>query len=116
MPRRPTTATRVRRIVADLTDSAGSRPDVEGLALIAERLADLVDSTREDPGRQLTALRELRTTLDALTRATTGAGRDVDRGRGAPAGDVGGDSVGDVDRELAELMGAGPTRGDSADS
>lgn len=110
MTRAGPTAARVRRIIKTAREqdrSESGTPGFEGLALLAERLAGVIDSAGETPRVQLAALRELRGVLATLT----GAGRDGGR-HGGPGLD-GADGRDDVDRELESLMGSGPTGGDA---
>ncbi len=90
----------------------------EPLAVLAARMAGKWQTEKEAP--ELVRLsRELRYLLAALPLAAP-AGLDGDLNRGAGSGG-GGDSDDDTspssfDDELAELLGAGPTLGDSPDA
>jgi len=109
MGRARTAAAEVRRIVTELGESEAIPPERAGLGVIAVEFAKIADAAKDDPRLRLTALRELRTTLDRLTAGVVWGDGDE-----SPAGDGSGPGE-DQRRELAVLMGSGPQVGDAAD-
>ena len=111
--------TAVRRSVRRAREAGIARelpPMFEALAGIAEKLADTADSSaaRQDPRLLLAAMRDLRAVLAQLE-----PGGSVGEPAGGDGAEPDAGSAGGGDASVArvvQLMGAGPTVRDAADS
>lgn len=119
---RPLSRRSLRKSIVEAVDQARREGRFTGvdepLAVLAAGMASTWQTTK-DIGELVRLSRELRALLAALPLAAP-AGLDGDLNRGAGSGG-GGDSDDDAspssfDDELAELLGAGPTLGDSPDA